>query len=103
MLCDLWGNISQIVFQKNKDVGVSTSTLVVNPVPVKDEIPGSEIEKIVDEAIGVALENKIIGKDLTPFLLKEVVKKTGGRSLETNKAFAINNVNLGIQIVKELS
>jgi len=91
------------VFQKNKDVGVSTSTLVVNPVPVKDEIPGSEIEKIVDEAIGVALENKIIGKDLTPFLLKEVVKKTGGRSLETNKALAINNVNLGIQIVKELS
>ena len=91
------------VFQKNKDVGVSTSTLVVNPVPVKDEIPGSEIEKIVDEAISVARENKIIGKDLTPFLLKEVVKKTGGRSLETNKALAINNVNLGIQIVKELS
>ena len=51
----------------------------------------------------MALENKIIGKDLTPFLLKEVVKKTGGRSLETNKALAINNVNLGIQIVKELS
>jgi len=36
-------------------------------------------------------------------LLKEIVKKTDGRSLETNKALAINNVNLGIQISKELS
>ena len=91
------------VFQKNKDVGISTSTLVVNPVPIKDEIPNSEIEIIIDEAIGVARENKIRGKDLTPFLLKEVVKKTNGRSLETNKSLAINNVNLGVQIVKELS
>ena len=49
------------------------------------------------------MHEKIKGKDLTPFLLKEIVKKTDGRSLETNKALAINNVNLGIQISKELS
>ena len=84
-------------------MGLSASTLVVNPVPVKDEIPNSEIEKIVDRAINVAQENKIKGKDLTPFLLKEVVKKTEGRSLKTNKSLAINNVKLGVQISKELS
>ena len=33
------------VFQKNTGMGLSASTLVVNPVPVKDEIPNSEIEK----------------------------------------------------------
>jgi pseudouridine-5'-phosphate glycosidase len=75
---------------------------VVNPVPTKDEIPIGKIKKIVDKAINVALENNIIGKDLTPFLLKEIVKKTGGKSLETNKALALNNVNLGIQILKKL-
>jgi len=95
------GEVARI-YQKNMDAGLGASTLVVNPVPTKDEIPIGKIEKIVDRAINVARENNIIGKDLTPFLLKEVVKKTGGKSLETNKALALNNVNLGIQISKKL-
>jgi len=91
------------VYRKNIETGLNMSTLVVNPVPEKDEIPDNEIENIICGAIKYAREKKIKGKDLTPFLLKEVVKKTDGRSLETNKALAINNVNLGIQISKELS
>ena len=91
------------VYRKNIETGLNMSTLVVNPVPEKDEIPDNEIENIICGAIKYAREKKIKGKDLTPFLLKEIVKKTGGRSLETNKALAINNVNLGIQISKELS
>ena len=91
------------VYRKNMEVGLSASTLVVNPVPKKDEIPYNEIEKITYGAIKYAREKKIKGKNLTPFLLKEVVKKTEGRGLETNKALALNNVNLGIQISKELS
>ena len=77
--------------------------MVVNPVLQKDEIPENEIEKIINSAIKYARKKKIKGKRVTPFLLKEVVKKTGGRGLETNKALAINNVNLGIKILKELS
>jgi len=91
------------VYRKNIETGLSMSTLIVNPVPEKDEIPDNEIENIICDAIKYAREKKIKGKDLTPFLLKEIVKKTDGRSLETNKALAINNVNLGIQISKELS
>ena len=91
------------VYRKNIEAGLNMSTLVVNPVPEKDEIPDNEIENIICGAIKYAREKKIKGKDLTPFLLKEIVKKTDGRSLETNKALAINNVNLGIQISKELS
>ena len=91
------------VYKKNVDAGLRASTLVVNPVLQKDEIPENEIEKIINSAIKYARKKKIKGKRLTPFLLKEVVKKTGGRGLETNKALAINNVNLGIKILKELS
>ena len=91
------------VYRKNIETGLNMSTLVVNPVPEKDEIPDNEIENIICGAIKYAREKKIKGKGLTPFLLKEIVKKTDGRSLETNKALAINNVNLGIQISKELS
>ena len=91
------------VYKKNVDAGLRASTLVVNPVLQKDEIPENEIEKIINSAIKYARKKKIKGKRVTPFLLKEVVKKTGGRGLETNKALAINNVNLGIKILKELS
>jgi len=91
------------VYRKNIETGLSMSTLIVNPVPEKDEIPDNEIENIICDAIKYAREKKIKGKDLTPFLLKEIVKKTDGRRLEPNKALAINNVNLGIQISKELS
>ena len=91
------------VFRKNVEVGLSASTLIVNPVPEKDEIPNNEIEKFIYDAIKRAREKKIKGKDLTPFLLKEIMKNTEGKSLQTNKALAINNVNLGIQISKELS
>jgi len=90
------------VYRKNMDTGLSASTLVVNPVPEKDEIPNNEIEKITYGAIKYAREKKIKGKGLTPFLLKEIMKITGGRSLRANKSLAINNVNLGIQISKEL-
>ena len=91
------------VYRKNMQAGLSVSTLAVNPVPEKDEIPNNKIEKIIYDAIKYAREKKIKGKGLTPFLLKEIVKTTGGRSLESNKALAINNIKLGVQISKELS
>ena len=90
------------IYQKNMEAGLSASTLVVNPIPKKDEIPGDEIEKIIDGAIHDAQEKKITGKALTPFLLKEIVKKTDGRSLDANKALALNNIQLGIRISKKL-
>lgn len=106
-LCDLFRIESPgeavSVYQNNVDAGLRASTLVVNPVLQKDEIPENEIEKIINGAIKYARKKKIKGKRVTPFLLKEVVKKTGGKGLETNKALAINNVNLGIKISKELS
>ena len=60
------------------------------------------MESIIESACKTAAEQNIIGKELTPFLLKEIVEKTSGRSLETNKALAINNINLGIQIANGL-
>ena len=105
-LCDLFriespGEAAHL-YRKNMDTGLSVSTLVVNPVPKKDEIPDNEIENITSGAINDARIKKISGKELTPFLLKEIVKKTDGRSLEANKALALNNVRLGVKIVHQL-
>ena len=106
-LCDLFriespGDATHI-YRKNMEIKLGASTLVVNPIPKKNEIPIGEIEKIIDYAIKDARIKKITGKKLTPFLLKEIVKKTNGRSLEANKALALNNVRLGVKIVHQLS
>ena len=91
------------LFRENVSAGLSSSVLVANPVPLKDEIPAQEIESIIYDSCKTAATQNITGKDLTPFLLGDILDKTSGRSLETNQALAINNIKLGIDIAKKLA
>ena len=91
------------LFRENVSAGLSASVLVANPVPLKDEIPAQEIESIINASCKTAATKNITGKDLTPFLLGDILDKTSGRSLETNQALAINNIKLGIDVAKELA
>ena len=91
------------IYKANISSGISSAVLVANPVPEKDEIPRQEIESVIDRACKIAAELNIIGKNLTPYLLKEIEQKTGGRSLKANKLLALNNISLGINIVKEMA
>ncbi len=77
--------------------------LIANPVPASAEIPASEIETHISAATSAAKEQKIGGKQLTPFLLSYLAKSTKGRSVETNLALLKNNVIIGAQIARELA
>ena len=91
------------IYKANISSGISSAVLVANPVPEKDEIPRQEIGSVIDRACKSATELNIVGKNLTPYLLKEIEQKTGGNSLKTNKLLALNNISLGINIVKEMA
>jgi len=91
------------IYKANISSGISSAVLVANPVPEKNEIPTQEIESIINASCKAAVTQNITGKDLTPFLLKDILDKTSGRSLETNRALAINNIKLGISVAKELA
>ena len=91
------------IYKANISSGISSAVLVANPVPEKNEIPIQEIESIINASCKAAVTQNITGKDLTPFLLKDILDKTSGRSLETNRALAINNIKLGISVAKELA
>lgn len=82
---------------------LQTALLIANPVPFADEIPSHEINNIIKSACEAAERAEIKGKDLTPFLLKKLVKKTNGRSLDTNISLALNNVELGAKVADKLS
>ena len=91
------------IYKANISSGISSAVLVANPVPEKDEIPRQKIESVIDRACKSAAELNIIGKNLTPYLLKEIEQKTGGSSLKANKLLALNNISLGINIVKKIA
>ena len=58
--------------------------------------------KVVYTACRRANVKRITGKDLTPFLLEEVVKLTKGKSLKVNIHLALNNIKLGIKVLNRL-
>ena len=91
------------LFQKTIETGMTKAILIVNPVPLNHEIPRKEMEPVIAGAVENARKTGIPGKDVTPFLLEQIVRATDGRSLKTNIALALNNVQLGANIARELS
>ena len=90
------------LFELNKENKLSSSLLVLNPVPKKHEIPSQEIENIISGAI-IEMENLgISGKETTPYLLKTIAQKTKNKSLETNIKLALNNISLGAKIARKI-
>ena len=91
------------LFMNNQLLGMPCSTLVANPVPIKDEIQLEKMKSIIKVALNKLNENQVKGKDVTPFLLDAILKETNGKSLKANISLALNNVRLGAEIAKELS
>lgn len=91
------------VIKTKRELHLKGGILVSNPIPQAYEMPKKEI----DEAIAKALESSerlgIKGKDVTPFLLKEIATITEGKSLETNIELIKNNALLGAEIAKALA
>ena len=77
--------------------------LIVNPIPKEDSLEASYINGIIDEAIKQSVKDGVEGKDVTPYLLKTIVEKTGGKSLKANLALVYNNARVGAMIAKEYS
>ena len=72
--------------------------VVANPIPRESEIPSTEIAPTIEAAIKEAKAQNIIGKNVTPFLLKRLAEITHGRSLKANIALVKNNAKLAAEI-----
>ena len=85
------------------NAGLQSAVLVANPIPSADAIPRSEMEPIIEMASKEAQENKIHGKDLTPFLLQRISELTSGKSMASNLSLLLNNARLAAQIAQALN
>ena len=84
------------------NAGLQSAVLVANPVPIADAILKSKMEPIIEQASKEAQEEKIHGKELTPFLLQRISELTEGKSMATNLSLLLNNARLAAQIAQAL-
>ena len=76
--------------------------VVANPIPMTDSLDASAIETIIVEALAEAARRHIHGKAVTPFLLSDIQRRTGGQSLQANVALIQNNARLGAELALSL-
>ena len=84
----------------NEKLNHNKSILIFNKVPNENAISKDKINKWIDKAIITAEKNKIIGKALTPFLIKKINEYSDDQSLLANVSLIISNANLAGKIAK---
>ena len=84
-------------------LGRSQSVLVVQPPPATLALDRGEVDEAVAGALQRAAERGIRGAAVTPFLLSEIGRATGGRTLQANLALLEANAGLAASIAAALS
>ena len=94
---DSVGEIADIINTKWQ-MGLNGAVLIANPIPTDQEIIAEEMEVHIQKALNAAKEKKIVGKEVTPFLLQYISEHTKGESLEANIALIKNNAKVGAEL-----
>jgi len=89
-------------FGCGKEVGISdgmeTGMVFANPAPQESALGREEVEMFLKSALESAEAAGIRGKNVTPFLLQELARLSGGRTLRANTALLVANARLAGRI-----
>ena len=91
-----FNDINELInYLKIRDhIDQNSSVLIFNPIPKNKSIDKKLIQKWIKLSINKAKINSINGKELTPFLIKEINKLSENKTLEANIELIINNASL---------
>jgi pseudouridylate synthase len=90
------------IINARDEMKLENSVLITVPVPVTFEIDRAELESILADALKLADEKGIRGKEITPFLLSQMSEKSGGRTLAANIELLKNNARVAAEIAAAL-
>ncbi len=96
------GEIAAIARARER-LGETSALLVANPPPAQWALPTAEVADAVARATVRAEGEGIRGGELTPYLLHEVDRLTGGRAVEANLALLEANAALAAQVAVALT
>jgi pseudouridine-5'-phosphate glycosidase len=91
--------VASVMYSKWK-LGIKGGLILTNPIPKEYSLDYNEIERTIEKAIKYAQKNKVMGKDVTPYLLKKINDLSGGKSLEANIKLVYNNAKVAAKIAK---
>ena len=92
-----------VLVKAHWEMGVNSAVLLVVPPPLEDALPERKMRKAVDQALKEAEKSKIIGQEVTPYLLKRVSEITGKDSLKANLGLLLNNARVAAQVAVRLA
>ncbi|MBB4001815.1 pseudouridine-5'-phosphate glycosidase [Aurantimonas endophytica] len=81
-----------------QSLGIGGGMLIANPVPEADALPQATVDGWIDAALADAEARGVVGKEVTPFLLRRMFELSDGRSLTANIALVENNARLAARI-----
>jgi pseudouridylate synthase len=76
-------------------LGLNGAVLIANPIPQQYQIAAGEMEVHIKQALQAAAAENVLGKQITPFLLKYIATHSHGESLEANIALIKHNAKTG--------
>ncbi|QES40991.1 pseudouridine-5-phosphate glycosidase [Streptomyces venezuelae] len=88
------GEVAEVIRAQDALGGPDSALIVANPVPRAEQLDPALHARVLAEALAACEEQGITGQAITPFLLGELVRRTGGASLEANLAAVRGNVRL---------
>src|ERR1051325_9347237 len=65
------------IFQTQQELEMSAALLVTVPVPEEFEVPPTELQSVLDDALSEAERHNLNGRELTPFLLAHMAERSG--------------------------
>lgn len=80
-----------------------TAMLICNPPPSDAAIPYAEVSGWVAAALRQAVQDGVSGQRVTPYLLAELNRLSGGRSQTVNRALAVSNATLAATLAAALA
>jgi pseudouridine-5'-phosphate glycosidase len=91
------------IIRARDDLKLPNAVLLTVPVPPEFEIESEALEKVLAESLKLADENRIRGKEITPFLLSQMSAQSGGKTLAANIALLENNARVAAALARALN
>ena len=80
------------------DLGLKGGVLIGNPIPDAYALDFDYMEGVIQQALDMAEQAHVRGKNITPFLLAHIKDLTGGTAFDSNVQLALNNARCAAKI-----
>jgi pseudouridine-5'-phosphate glycosidase len=86
------------VLRQREALEVPGAVVVANPLPEDEQVDPGLHDRVLREGLEAAARQRVVGRDVTPFLLERFHSQTGGESLRANVRLVLRNAALAAEI-----